>query len=85
MLIQYVYNTKNKSNPKRRKVGVLVALSKDQIGWSRCLKGDKFNRSEGVKIAALRAKEIDLMDAKVCDSMQIDFIKMVNRARRYFK
>jgi len=50
MLISHVRNTQG------QKIGVLVALNKDQIGWSRVSKKDQFNRHLGRTIATGRAR-----------------------------
>ncbi len=81
MLIEY-------ARKNGRKVGVVVALSKEEIGWAKCrVNLDRFDKQLGIDIAKKRAIKHDLMtNAERCaDSMKIDFIKMVRRANRYFK
>jgi hypothetical protein len=81
MLIEY-------ARKNGRKIGVVVALSKEEIGWSRChMNLDRFDKQTGIKIAEARAIKHDLMtNAERCaDSIKPDFIKMVRRANRYFK
>ncbi len=81
MLIRYV------RNKRREKIGVLVALGRNNVGWSRCNKTDRFNKDRGLHIAIMRAQMYNTMElaSRVCPSMQLDYIKMVNRANRYFK
>lgn len=50
MLVSYIRNAEGK------KCGVVVALSRGRIGWSKCnLKKDRFNKAMGKKIAEGRA------------------------------
>lgn len=51
MLTRYVKNEDN------QKIGVVVAIERGQIGWSRCRMGDKFDKALGIKIAIGRAKK----------------------------
>ena len=51
MLVRYVKNEDN------QKIGVVVALGKGQIGWSRCQGPDVFDKELGLKIAIGRAKK----------------------------
>jgi len=50
-LMQYVKNNKH------QKIGVIVAVSPDQVGWSKCHTsiGDKFVKGTGIRIALKRA------------------------------
>ena len=42
----------------RRKIGVVVAVAKNALGWSLCHKGlDKFDKEFGLKIAVGRAEK----------------------------
>lgn len=65
MLIKYI--TKNKAvrynpitgqaiYPKSEKIGVVVAIGKNQIGWSLCDPCDTFDKVKGIEIAVLRAR-----------------------------
>ena len=80
MLIEYV-------RKHGRKVGVIVAVSKEEIGWAKCRNLDRFDKFAGREIAHIRAIKHDLMtNAERCaESMKPAFIKMVRRANRYFK
>lgn len=49
MIVQYIRDKKR--NPR----GVVVAVDKDQIGWSYCNKKDRFNKERGKQIATDRA------------------------------
>jgi len=58
MLIKYV------RDKNRNLVGVVVAIGRDQIGWSKCnfKKGDRFNKDLGKQIAIARAKKYKYYD-----------------------
>lgn len=82
MLINHVRNKHG------QKIGTLVALSKEEIGWSRCHTNlDRFDKQVGIDIAKQRAIKYDLMTNafRCADSLKLDFIKMVRRADKYFK
>ena len=51
MLVKYV------KDKRGQRVGVVVAIAKDRIGWSKCnfSRGDKFNKEWGKMIAKKRA------------------------------
>lgn len=51
MLIQYIRNS------MKRPIGVVVALSKDKIGFSLCNPKDNWNKKIGLQIAKARAKK----------------------------
>ena len=53
MLVKYV---RNKSG---QRIGVVVAVDKNRIGWSKCnfSKGDKFDKERGKYIALKRAEK----------------------------
>lgn len=53
MLVKYVRNKKG------QRVGVVVAIDKNRIGWSKCnfSKGDRFDRERGKFIAQKRAEK----------------------------
>ena len=53
MLVKYVKNSKG------QRVGVVVAIDRDKVGWSKCnfSMGDKFNRDRGKFIAIKRAEK----------------------------
>jgi len=53
MLIKYV------RDKNHRRIGVVVAIDKNRIGWSKCnfSMGDKFNKDRGKFIAKKRAEK----------------------------
>lgn len=51
MLVQFV------KNHKGNRIGVVVALDANRIGWSLCCPLDRFNRERGINIAKDRAIE----------------------------
>lgn len=81
----YVYNN------KRHPVGVLAAAPSRTnpkeviIGWSRCNSGagDRFNKSEGVRIAYERSLSQSTRDIPY--SMEDAYQAFVDRATRYYK
>lgn len=87
MLIRYIRDR------HYNKVGVVVALEKDQIGWSLChtTLGDRFDRAKGLTIAISRAEKhpvniINVLDKeKVPQSIRGDLLMMIGRADRYFQ
>ena len=52
-LVQYVRNGKN------HRIGVVVAVGKNQIGWSLCNKTDDFDKQRGLSIAIGRAHKLN--------------------------
>lgn len=84
-IAQYVY-----SKPKfrkdgrphnlRRKIGLLIA-TEDGIGWSRCMKTDKFDRNEAYKIAVERIGN----EENLPHSFQDAYEKFLPRVNKYFK
>jgi len=79
-LIKYV---RNKNGHPR---GVLVAISKNCIGFSLCSKRDKFNKEAGKKIALIRAHSEKAQDRmSVPASIYKEYLDMVDRSVRYFK
>ena len=53
MLIKYV------RNKQKQRIGVVVAIDKNRVGWSKCnfSMGDKFDRKRGKYIAKKRAEK----------------------------
>ena len=78
MLIEYLRD-KN-GNP----IGVAVAVSKEDIGWSLCNKRDKFNKQRALEIAVGRATKRDISDTKPVTILPL-FNKIYARAQKYFK
>jgi len=86
MLIRYIRDRKN------RKVGVVVALDADRVGWSMChtTAGDKFDREKGLKIAIGRAEHrpvsiINVLSWDIPSSIRMELLSMLERAGRYFQ
>ena len=83
MLFHYVRDEHN------QKIGIVVALDRDIIGWSRCkTKLDQFDKSIGFAIAIGRAKtcnEIRLNRQNPPRDVQKVIEQLKERARRYFK
>jgi hypothetical protein len=78
MLIQYV---KDKNG---QRTGVVVAVDRDMVGWSKCnIKKDKFNQDLAFVKAIGRARGISVPKPPV--SVEPIFLKMVDRAQRYYK
>ena len=82
---EYVYNR------SRQPIGVLAAQAYEKnpdqviIGWSLCNRraGDRFDRQRGVQIAYQRSATGS--DAGVPYSLAEQYMKFLNRSRRYFK
>ncbi len=84
MLIKYIRDKKD------AKVGVVVALDQEHIGYSLCNKshGDKFDREKGLSIAIGRAEKnpITIINVLgVASSARTECLRMLDKARRYFK
>lgn len=68
-------------------VGAIVAIDKNQVGWSLARREDRikcFNKNYAVDMAFVRACENCKFD-DVPISIRKDYIKMVERSKRYFK
>lgn len=78
MLIEYLRD-KNGSP-----VGVVVALGKEDIGWSLCNKRDRFNKQRALEIAVGRSYKRNISDTKPVTILPL-FNKVYARAQRYFK
>jgi hypothetical protein len=86
MLIRYIRDRKN------RKVGVVVAIDADRVGWSMChtTAGDKFDREKGLTIAIGRAEHrpvsiINVLSKEIPASIRMELLSMLERAGRYFQ
>lgn len=70
-------------------VGIIVAIDRNQIGWSLCNKKDQFNKHMGRKIAVNRADfygtNKTLLLKEVPDSIKEEIIKMYDRSEKYYK
>ena len=80
-LIKYVRDKKGKP------FGVVVARGANLVGWSKCNKSDKWDRSVGLEIAFDRAYSseplLDILD--IPKDMAKDFYDMIIRSRKYYK
>ena len=94
MLVQYVRNYQN------QKIGVVVATSRDTIGWSQCSYKDEFNKKRGLDIALGRLLKgtnskpvpikVNVWDTGGSHVVKVDIVsdtieEMRDRARRYYK
>lgn len=83
MIKQYIYGNVNGS---RRKIGVLIGIFADgdiQIGWSKCAKGDTFDKELGDRIALDRAEGGTLRHLPFKFHEEVE--RFANRCMRYFK
>ena len=78
-LIEYV------RNKNREPIGVVVALGKNQVGWSRKHNLDKWNREKALRIARGRA----IVGSGETVTIPYDVLPimehMIDRSQRYFK
>lgn len=85
VLVRYL--RKKSSCGKGQPCGVIVAIEKGKVGWSKCHKGDKFDREKGKMIAIRRAfgglTNENL--AKVPHTIRKEFFEMKERSEKYFK
>ena len=79
MLLEYIKDHKGK------RIGVVVALSADCIGWSLCKKCDKFDPKLGQRIAEGRAADRKDYSFEIPHTVKPYVEKMTERANRYFK
>ena len=78
-------------NKKKQRVGVVVATvvannpESVRLGFSRCntSAGDKFDKGKALTIALGRARAGGTMDLPI--SMLQNYMRMADRAKRYFK
>lgn len=94
VLVQYVYDTSIRyvledegrgwvRVSKGKPIGCVVALSPDEIGWSKCMKEDTFKKSTALIIATERACGNTMGHMPSC--IKPVYEKMVKRAKAYFK
>ena len=76
MLVKYT------KTPDHQKIGVIVAMSSNKVGWSRCQPEDKFNKQLGLKIAIGRA--LRGSKKKVPDALLRDMVEMYPKALRFY-
>jgi hypothetical protein len=84
MLIKYIRDR------KWNKVGVVVALDQEHIGYSLCnvSHGDRFDKEKGLMIAVGRAEKhpISIINVLgVASSARTECLKMLDRAKRFYK
>jgi hypothetical protein len=83
MIHQYI---KNQSG--QLIVGV-VALDKNRVGWSKCMKSDVFNKDRALMIAVGRASINPIENAdstnNIPHSLKPFVVSMLERSQRYFK
>jgi len=78
MLVSYV------RNKKREKIGVVVAIYRDQVGWSLCrTKLDRFDKDLGLRIAYGRA--ITGSATKPPTTVMKTYNDMMDRSKAYYK
>jgi len=79
MLVEYVRNKNNQP------VGVVVAVGKNQIGWSEKHNKDKWDKYLGLEIAIGRAMNGSVKYPMKEKVFRPYINKMYDRADRYFK
>lgn len=81
MLLKYL------RDKKRQKIGMVIAISVDEIGWSKIRPGmgDKFVLQTGLDIALARAKIKRKRKKLIPQRVQTELTFMKERAKRYFK
>lgn len=83
MLVRIVH--KGAQGRKGKKIGVVVAVGPNQIGWALCRKTDVFNASLGVRIAEGRARSLEEIENRIPFSLRKIVLNMADRSVRYFK
>lgn len=76
MIVQYV-------RKKERPVGVVVATSKHEIGWSLCNERDKWDRKRALEVAEIRA--VNGTNKQVPHSVMSTYNAVKTRADKYYK
>jgi hypothetical protein len=77
----------------RNPVGVIVAIGRNQFGWSFChssttnSKGDRWNKTIGIDLAVSRASnnEASFIPKKHRSEFGYTFSMVIRRAYKYFK
>lgn len=80
MIQTFIHKGGKKNKPL---VGVVVAIGPNQVGWSLCKKGDRFDKQFAVEVAQDRA--LKGSKAPLPHSVYNEYYAMVNRAEKYFK
>jgi hypothetical protein len=62
MVIKYLREKKADEKGRGKPVGVVVAISKDQIGYSLCNPLDQWDKQKAKRVAIIRAKENNLQE-----------------------
>ena len=85
VIFQYVRNR------RREKVGIVVAMKRSDsqigFGYSLCAtnRGDNFNSELALNIALGRAENFPHFQGLVPDSVEKDWMQILDRGARYFK
>ena len=79
-LVKFITIRKRHQN---KKVGALVALGPNQVGWSKCSKLDIFNKELALNLA--RGRALSKNNPPLPSSIRKEFSQMCDRAKRYFK
>ena len=77
MLVKYVRNAKG------RRVGVVVATGKTNIGWSLCHRTDKWDKKKALIMAKGRSEKGTKDDTP--HTVQYEYNCMIDRASRFYK
>ena len=77
MLVAYV-------RKNRTPYGVVVAIGRNLVGWSKCNKKDKWDKVKGLELAVGRATITQLDLSTIPPDMVEPAIKMITRSRRYY-
>ena len=82
-------NTKELQRKHVKKIGVFAAVKVSdntvKVGWSKCMKGDKFSPASGRDIAIQRAQGIYRGTYTVPQALSANLEDFLNRCKRYFK
>jgi hypothetical protein len=65
------------------KVGVVVAVDSEKVGWAKCCRRDKFDKEFGLRIAIGRAKKGT--NKEVPYALTGIYNEMIERSKLYFK
>ena len=79
-LLEY---THIRNNPKKSINGAIVAIGRNQVGWSLCAPQDKFNKEKALMIATARAGAGST--AHIPHTIKGVYDRMLTRSERYFK
>lgn len=66
-----------------KRIGIIVAIGKGKVGWSKCSTLDDFDKNVGMAIAVTSIEHPDIFPDR---KMPLDFVKFIdNMNRRSFK